>query len=74
MASKSEQIKDVTGILVDANLQPSDFLIIAPVLVPMFFGAVLLMMRSRTNNHARIAIFGMALLVLVTLITAHASK
>jgi len=64
MASKSEQIKDITGIMIEANVQLYDFLIVAPVLVPMLFGAVLLMMRTRPASQGKIAIFGMAILVI----------
>lgn len=66
MASKGPEITDLSGIMVEANLQLADFLIVAPVVIPMLFGAFLLMMRSRTEMHGRIAVVGMGLLVFVT--------
>ena len=59
MASKGPEISDLTGIMVDANLQLADFLIVAPVVVPMLFGAFLLMLRSRTEIQGQIAVLGM---------------
>lgn len=64
MASKGSEITDVTGILVNANLQPADFLIIAPVVIPILFSALLLMLRTRPAMQGRLAILGMALLAL----------
>ena len=64
MASKGSEIADVTGILVNANLQPADFLIIAPVVIPLLFSALLLMLRTRTASQGRLALLGMGLLVL----------
>ncbi|MFK7902952.1 MAG: Na+/H+ antiporter subunit D, partial [Nitratireductor sp.] len=46
MAGKPTKEIDVTGVLVNADVQLADFLIIAPVLIPIMFGAVLLMMRA----------------------------
>lgn len=66
MASKSDKVVDLTGIMVEPNLHLSDYLIIAPVLVPLLFAAILLMMRKRPDSHARIAVVGMTSLVLVS--------
>jgi len=66
MASKGPKIEDLTGIMVEANLELADFLIVAPVIIPMMFGAFLLMLRGRTELHAKIALLGLGLLVLVT--------
>ena len=56
MASKGPEITDVTGILVNADLQLADFLIVAPVVIPILFSALLLMLRTRPATQGRIAI------------------
>ena len=65
MAAKPEQM-DLTGIMIDANVTLSDYLIVAPVIIPMLFGAFLLMLRRQPEIQARIAVAGMGLLVIVT--------
>lgn len=65
MASKGPENIDLTGIMIEATLQPADYLIIAPVLVPLLFSAILLMMRTRPATQGKIAVFGMGLLTLV---------
>jgi multicomponent Na+:H+ antiporter subunit D len=66
MASKSTEIIDLTGIMVDANLAPADYLVVAPVIVPILFGAFLLMMRNQTNRQGPVALFGMVISVITT--------
>ncbi|MGB7286092.1 MAG: Na+/H+ antiporter subunit D [Salaquimonas sp.] len=66
MASKGPEITDLTGIMVDANLHVSDYLIILPVLIPMLFSAILLMMRTRSAFQGKIAVLGMGLLAIAS--------
>lgn len=64
-ASSSEKI-DLTGIMVPADVGPSEFLIIAPVAIPILFGAILLMFRSRPNWQSNITIFGLSVSLLAS--------
>lgn len=66
MAGKAEKAVDLTGVMVDANVQLADYLIVAPVIVPMLFGAFLLMLRRSPDVQGRIAVAGMGVLVFVT--------
>ncbi len=66
MASKGPENIDLTGIMVEATLQPADYLIVAPVLVPLLFSAVLLMLRTKPALQGKMAIAGMAILVFVS--------
>ncbi|MCB1386533.1 MAG: Na+/H+ antiporter subunit D [Nitratireductor sp.] len=66
MAGASSGHVDPTGILVEANLHLADYIIVAPVVVPVLFGALLLMLRGKTRWHGQIAILAMALLALST--------
>lgn len=66
MAAKGETVTDLTGIMVEATLRPDDYLIIAPVVLPILFGAGLLMLRRRTEWHGRLALLGGVLLVFAT--------
>lgn len=65
MASSDIQNLDLSRAMVEANLSLPDFLIIAPVVIPILFGAALLMVRSTSNRQGKIACLGMALLVIV---------
>ncbi len=62
-ASSSEKI-DLTGIMVPADLSPSDFLIVTPVVIPIIFGALLVMLRSKPNWQSPVAITGLILAML----------
>lgn len=73
MAGKSSKVIDTSGVLVEANVQLVDYLIIAPILIPIIFGAILLMMRrsdewtkSGVNLSAYVACFGIALMTLAS--------
>lgn len=73
MAGKTTNSVDVSGILVDANVQLADYLIIAPVLIPIFFGAILLMIRrsdewteNPINWAGYITCLGMTLMMLAS--------
>lgn len=67
MAGSPDIAKDLTGIMVEATLQPADYVVVAPVVVPLLFGALLVMLRRKVEWHAVIASVGMGLLLLSTL-------
>ena len=59
MAGKAQP--DLTGIMVPADLVASDYLVIAPVLVPLFAGAILLMFRRNPENQGWLATLALAI-------------
>ena len=61
MAGAAGQEVDLTGVMVSANLTVSDYFIVAPVVIPILFGAILMMLRSKRNWQAPIAIAGFAI-------------
>ncbi|ORE90854.1 monovalent cation/H+ antiporter subunit D [Aurantimonas sp. 22II-16-19i] len=54
-----------TEAMVQAALAPSDYLVVAPVVVCLLFGAMLLMIRKRIDWHPVLAIPGFFLVLLV---------
>ncbi|MCB1415915.1 MAG: Na+/H+ antiporter subunit D [Phyllobacteriaceae bacterium] len=66
MAGSTGETIDLTGIMVEAGLQPADYLVVAPVVIPILFGALHLMLRNRPVKHGVLAIIGMGLLVVCT--------
>lgn len=66
MATSSMPI-DPTGILVTEPVALADWLMVAPVVLPLGFGALLVMLRKRTGCHAPIAITALALTFLAEL-------
>jgi multicomponent Na+:H+ antiporter subunit D len=66
MAASPKEAIDLSLAMVDANLALADYLVIAPVIVPILFGALLLMMRQKTDWQGRLALVGMAISVCTT--------
>ena len=64
MAGSSEKTVDLTGIMINTPTEPGDWLIIAPMVICLGFGASLLMFRKETGQHAIVAMFALGLLVL----------
>lgn len=64
MAGTSEKSVDLTGIMISTPTEPGDWLIIAPMVICLGFGASLLMFRKETGQHAFVAMFALGLLVL----------
>ncbi|WP_160005394.1 Na+/H+ antiporter subunit D [Rhizobium sp. 18055] len=65
MAAPTEKIADLSAALVTAPVPIAHWLVIAPVVLCITLGAVLLMARSSVRLQAWIAIPGLALLVLI---------
>jgi multicomponent Na+:H+ antiporter subunit D len=61
MAGAAGQEVDLTGVMVNADLTASDYFIVAPVVIPIIFGAILMMLRFRRNWQAPIAVAGFAI-------------
>lgn len=62
MAAVSAPI-DISGAMVVAATRSADWLVVAPVVIPIVFGALLLMFRHETRSHAAIALIGLAAMV-----------
>lgn len=72
MASKPTQEIDVTGIMVPMDVQPNEWLAIAPVVICLAAGAALLMMRRKPEQQAIAGIIALGLnLVLCLALVAH---
>ena len=63
MAGPSETAQLKTEAMVEAALAPSDYLVVAPVVVCLVFGAILLMIRKRIDWHPFLAIPGFFLVL-----------
>ncbi|WEX07753.1 Na+/H+ antiporter subunit D [Chelativorans sp. AA-79] len=59
MAVQAHETVDLSGAMVLAPTSPADWLVIAPVAIPLVFGAVLLIFRHETRLQAGIAIAGL---------------
>ena len=64
MAGESGKTVDLAGIMVMSPAEPGDWLIIAPIVICLGFGASLLMFRKETRQHAIVALSALGLLVL----------
>ena len=53
---------DLSGAMILDPVPAADWLVIAPVALPLLFGAVLLMLRHRTSTQPRIALAALAIL------------
>jgi len=60
----AEKAVDISGAMVTGPVPWGDWVVIAPVAICVFFGAVLLMLRKQTQFHAAIAIGALALVAL----------
>lgn len=67
MAGKSETLQDLSTVYVMQPVAAADWLIIAPVVWCILVGAILLMLRKRTDIQPVIAIPALGVLVLMTL-------
>lgn len=54
---------DTAGVLLGTPVTPADWLVIAPVLLPIVFGAFLLMIRHNIRWHALVALVALAAMV-----------
>jgi len=63
MAQEAAGVVDVAGAMVSAPVAMAGWLVIAPVVLPLVFGALLLMFRHRMRWHGIVALIGLALLV-----------
>ncbi|MEP3437419.1 MAG: Na+/H+ antiporter subunit D [Hoeflea sp.] len=66
MAVNSEGLRDFSAVYVVQPVSSADWLVIAPVIWCILIGAVLLMLRKRTDLQPLIAIPALAVLVLMT--------
>lgn len=64
MAGKSDHAVDLTQGFLVAPTATADWLVIAPIIITVLGGAILLMLREKPNWHGWMATFFMALLVL----------
>ena len=60
MAAIDQGAADLAAAIVTAPIALADWLVIAPVVIPILTGALLLMIRHRVRLHASIAIGGLA--------------
>lgn len=60
MATEAEHAVDIAGAMVTNPVPLGDWLVIAPVAIPIVFGAILLMLRKETTIHAGVAILALA--------------
>lgn len=63
MAGEISKTVDVAGAMITAPVAAVDWLVIAPVLIPLVFGALLLMFRHEMRWHGIVALIGLAALV-----------
>lgn len=66
MAVPGAQGADISAAMITAPLGVADWLVIAPVVVPIIAGAILLMVRKRISAQAVVANITLALLLVVT--------
>jgi len=59
MAVQTGHSVDLAGAMVLAATSPADWLVIAPVAIPIIFGAVLLIFRHETRPQAGVALIGL---------------
>ncbi|MCB1419248.1 MAG: Na+/H+ antiporter subunit D [Notoacmeibacter sp.] len=62
MAADTSHTADLSAAMVLAPTDAADWLVIAPVLIPVIFGASLLMFRKETRQHAIVALIAFVLL------------
>ncbi|MAW85629.1 MAG: Na+/H+ antiporter subunit D [Phyllobacteriaceae bacterium] len=67
MAAPAEKTVDLAQAMVVEPVAAADWLVIAPVVIPIVFGAALLMFRKETWQHATVAVIAFALLGLADL-------
>lgn len=60
MAAKSDKTVDISGAMITDPVALADWLIVAPVALPLIAGAVLLILRKETKVHAGVAAMTMA--------------
>lgn len=63
MAGEVSGMTDISGAMITAPVVAADWLVIAPVVVPLVFGALLLMFRHEMRWHGIVAMIGLAILV-----------
>ena len=61
MAAKSSKAVDISDAMVVDPVAAADWLVVAPVAIPLIAGAILLMFRKETAIQASIAVFALAL-------------
>lgn len=61
MAGKAGKAVDISGAMVTEPVALADWLIVAPVAIPLIAGAFLLMFRKETSIHASVATIALAL-------------
>ena len=66
MATAPGKAPDISGAMVTDPVPTADWLLVAPVAIPLVFGAVLLMFRHETRWQASVAIAGLALCLVAT--------
>src|SRR6188768_2735283 len=59
MASTDQSAADLATVFATAPVDAADWLVVAPVVIPILTGALLLMVRHRMRVHAAIAICGL---------------
>jgi multicomponent Na+:H+ antiporter subunit D len=63
MAGEAGKIVDVTAAMITAPVTAADWLVIAPVVIPIVFGALLLMFRHEMRWHGIVALVGLGAMV-----------
>jgi multicomponent Na+:H+ antiporter subunit D len=63
MAAESGKIVDLANAMITAPVAAADWLVIAPVVIPILFGALLLMFRHEMRWHGIVALIGLAAMV-----------
>ncbi len=64
MAGENSATADIAGAMVAGPVATADWLVIAPVALPIAVGAILLMVRKEVRWHAALAGLGLAMMVL----------
>lgn len=64
MAAESSHIVDLSTVMVTLPVPIADWLVVAPVAIPIVVGALLLMVRHETRWHAGLAIAGLLMTLL----------
>ncbi len=63
MAGVAEKTVDLSGAMILEPATAADWLVVAPILIPIIFGAALLMFRKETRQHGLIALIAFVLLL-----------
>lgn len=66
MAAPGDSAIDLAAAIVTAPTAATDWLVVAPVVVPLLTGALLLMLRHRMRLHGAIAVAGLAITAVCT--------